>query len=179
MALAAVALTSCVRLGLGGLPDPSASGNPLQGMSPAPSQAPILGGISDGEPGNQAHPTPTSQAGATARPTQPPSTPYAVEVTVRPSEATVNVHSRVSATPLYPTQVQLTAEVLLSSGLTSTQVRWRSTRPETATVDEHGLVTAGSAIGDALIVATSLDGLATAAARITLTDHSAAEVVVD
>jgi len=82
-------------------------------------------------------------------------------------------------TPLYPTQAQIHAEVLLSSGQTTDQIEWSSSRPETATVDAAGLVKAGNATGSAIVVATSLDGLASASAEVTLTDFGAAEVVVD
>lgn len=181
-ALAAVFLSACVRFNLGGIPVPGESESPEVTVTPTVTPPPVTGGFSGGDlrpTQTQAPSTTPSAATPSPTATQPDLKPRAVELTVTPKTATLNVFARLTATPLYPTSVQLTAEVLLSSGQSDSKAKWRSLRPETATVDGNGLVTAGSATGDAIIVATSLDGEASATAKITLTDFGAAEVVVD
>jgi hypothetical protein len=152
----------------------------------------VSGGIPN-ESGNTntATPTPTPPPQPTATPTatptvQPPTVPKAQinGVTVTPATASITLKPASStATPLYPTQIQLAAQVALTNGLATDSVTWSTTATTTAAVSTAGLVTVGTVAGKVKIIATSvLDTLegqkASASCEVTVNADGGATVTL-
>ncbi|MBM3266412.1 MAG: Ig-like domain-containing protein [Candidatus Sericytochromatia bacterium] len=167
------------------------AGLPIEVPSDLPSETPTVPPVTVGFGGEPSTRTPTPGPPATPLPTQPPQVARAVEVTIladgvpvtengSPKGAiTLNRLPREGVIPIFAVKKQLSVSVLLSNGILAQKASWKSSRPDTAAVDENGLVTAGNATGSTDIVATSEDGKASASAKVTLTDDGAADVVID
>jgi uncharacterized protein YjdB len=75
-------------------------------------------------------------------------TPATASITLKPANS--------SATPLYPGEIQLSAQVILSNSLATDSVTWSSSSTDSATVTSAGLVKSGTAPGTVSITASSV-----------------------
>ncbi len=129
--------------------------------------------------------TPRPTEAPTATPTiTPQGEAKVLSVKVSPATASITVKpAATTATPLYPTNVQLAAEVFLSNSLATDSVTWSTTATTTAVVSASGLVTVGSVPGKAYIVATSVQltpegQKATGSCEVTVNADGAAAVTL-
>lgn len=145
------------------------------GSSPRPSTSPSAN-VSP-TPAASANPTPSPSP----TPTQPPA--KAVSLSITPSSNLV-IHLRppAGATPLpgMPSTIELSAEVMLSSGALDAQApTWVSSDPSIASVSDTGVVSAGSRTGSVSITATSADGLASASVVVTVESQGHVDMEVE
>ena len=90
----------------------------------------------------------------------------------------IHVSASSPGDPVFPTSLQLSAEVDMSDGKKSSVVTWTSSAPEIAVVGPTGLVEARSTPGTATITANSEDGKASATVLVEVRDGGQANVEV-
>lgn len=178
----------CLAFPLAACPGLMGLGLPILGMPPEPTEpagpeaspGQVRGGILV-----EGTPAPSAPAGSVASPTPAGPTPtslagpHAIDVKIRPDRVFLGMRPPEGARPLMEHTAQLSVTVTLSTGLRISRAVWHSSDPTVVEVDSTGYLMAKDKKGEALVTATSEDGLASASVRVTVKDDAGTEVLLE